>query len=153
MSCQNLLACLENEQRAVIDFVALLKEESAALIERAAPRRLGELTERKTQAADQLAALGEARDDALNALGLPGGHAGTQAAALQYPELVETWQSLLDASATARQLNERNGVLISTHLRFNRDALNALRAAAGATLYGANGRQPGVGNLSATRRA
>ena len=72
---------------------------------------------------------------------------------LQYPELADAWQSLLDASAQARQLNERNGVLISTHLRFNRDALNALRTAAGATLYGANGRQPGVGNLSATRRA
>src|SRR5690606_35266696 len=153
MSCQNLLACLENEQRAVTDFIALLEEESKALIERAAPQRLGELTERKTEAADQLAALGEARDAALHALGLASGHAGTQAAALQYPELSEIWQGLLDASATARQLNERNGVLISTHLRFNRDALNALRAAAGATLYGANGRQPGVGNLSATRRA
>lgn len=152
-SCQNLLACLESEQRTVVEFIALLEDEGKALIERAAPQRLGELTESKTQLADRLAAQGEARDAALQALGLAGGHAGTQAAMLQYPELADAWQSLLDASAQARQLNERNGVLISTHLRFNRDALNALRAAAGATLYGANGRQRGVGNLSATRRA
>lgn len=154
MPYQNLLACLQREQSALQSFIELLEEEGKALADRAAPAVLSQITASKTEAGDHLAALGDARDTALAALGLAGGHAGTDAAAQACPDTAVAWQALLDTTSIAKQLNERNGVLISTHLRFNRDALNALRAAAGATLYGANGRQPGhIGNLGPTRRA
>ena len=153
MPHHELLACLLHEQEAVNAFIELLQQESQALVARAAPAALGEITERKQLAAERLAALGNERDAVLHSLGFAAGHAGTEAAAARYLDVAPVWQALLEASATAKQLNERNGVLIATHLRFNQDALAALRSASGANLYGANGRQPAIGSLSAPRRA
>lgn len=154
MPLQNLLACLTREHQAVTAFIQLLEEESQALANRAAPDAIGDISQRKTLATEELGALAQSRDAELATLGFAGGNIGAGMAAAAHPELGPAWQDLLDAAASARELNERNGRLIDLHLRFNRESRNALRAAAGATLYGANGRQPaGIGHLGAVRRA
>jgi len=54
--------------------------------------------------------------------------------------LSAVWSGLLDHAARAQQLNEANGMLIESRLRFNQAALAALRSAARLTTsYGPDG--------------
>lgn len=125
-------------------FVQVLEAEGAALSQRAAPAELGALTDRKNRLADQLQQLGQERDAALQALGYEPGHAGANAAAAAMPAIAPAWAALQTTANTARQLNERSGIFIRTHLQFANDALAALRSAATSTTpYGADGRPAG----------
>ena len=53
------------------------------------------------------------------------------------------WQALLTKSASANEINMRNGALIDVHLRYTQQSLDALRNINGvgvATTYDAHGR-------------
>lgn len=144
MSHTVLLDGIQREHAAVLAFVQLLEAEGEALSRRAAPAELGALTDDKNRLADELQRLAQSREEILAAMGHPPGHAGTAAAAGHDAELDAAWRELQAAGEQARQLNERNGVFVRTHLRFASDALAALRSAATSTTpYGANGRPAG----------
>ncbi|MEI2417593.1 flagellar protein FlgN [Orrella sp. JC864] len=137
----SLLACLQAEIDAVRRFTQLLQEEAQSLTEPAAFEALNEITERKNQLAEELAGLGGQRNTLLGRMGLDSDHAGGQAAAAADPALAPVWQALLQAVAQARELNQRNGILLETHLRHVQHSLDALRALTGqASLYDAQGR-------------
>lgn len=52
----------------------------------------------------------------------------------------DTWRTLLEVAAAARELNQANGVLIQTRMQHNQQALGALMTAANqAKLYGPDG--------------
>lgn len=141
MSHTALLDALRKEHAAVLAFIRLLEAEGEALSRRAAPAELGVLTDDKNRLADELQRLAEARTETLTALGYPPGYTGTVAAVQAAPELDSAWQQLQEAGARAREVNERNGVFVRTHLQFASDALAALRTAAASTSpYDASGR-------------
>ena len=142
MFSDSLSDCLSRELTVVRDFTELLKEETSALSSRAEPAELAEITERKTQAHDMLSTLAGERDEILASADLPAGHIGTEWAVIDDEALREQWQELQEAATEARALNERNGMLVRTHLRNAQQAMRAIRMATGADLYGADGRQP-----------
>lgn len=150
MSRTALLDALRQEHAAVLAFIALLEAEGAALSRRAQPAELGTLTDDKNRLADELQRWAQIRADALASLGQAPGHAGTEAAVAHDAELGAAWQQLQAAGEQARQLNERNGVFIRTHLKFASESLAALRSAAASTApYDATGRT--TGGLSPAR--
>lgn len=143
---QALQACLQAESQAVQRFTALLEAEAEALTERASFDNLPALTEGKNQLAQELSDLAEQRNGILASLGLPGDHAGTDAAVSQHPVLQSAWQTLQANVADARHLNLRNGTLIETHARHVQHSLDSLRSATGlGNLYDAQGRSHKVG--------
>ena len=75
--------------------------------------------------------LSQTRDALLAEIGLPAGHAGTEQAAAQHPQLAGVWQALLSKSESANEINLRNGALIDVHLRYTQQSLDALRGLGG----------------------
>ena len=152
MPADALLQALSNEMHAVQSFIHTLEEEHQALVERAAPQTLNAITARKQELAEQLESLAAARDAALTSLGFENGYKGMEAAIRQLPAVESLWLQLQTEAEKARTLNERNGLLIRTHLRFTNQALDVLRGTQGATLYQPDGKRPAV-QLGTTRRA
>jgi len=144
-----LHTCLHAETEAVRRYAQLLQDEAAALTEAQSFDTLGEITDGKNQIATELATLGERRNEILAGMGLPGDHAGTDAAIAAHPELAAGWRTLLADVAQARELNQRNGTLLEVHMRHVQHSLDALRSVTGKTgLYDAQGRSaaaPGAG--------
>ena len=73
---------------------------------------LHDITERKSGIAHKLVELSQTRDALLAEIGLPAGHAGTEQAAAQHPQLAGVWRALLSKSESANEINLRNGALI-----------------------------------------
>lgn len=138
-----LLDCLGRETAELRAVIALLQAETEALAGRTEPAALSALAERKTAAHDALAALAAERDALLAQAGLPTGHAGAARAVAGDDALGAAWDELNALAIEARALNERNGMLVRTHLRSAQQAIHAIRLATGADLYGADGRQRG----------
>jgi flagella synthesis protein FlgN len=135
-----LLACLLEEDAMILEFTALLEDETIALSDRRSFETLQAITERKNEFAVRLSELSNRRDALLGEVGLPPAHEGTHQAAAGHAELAGPWKTLLDHSAVAAGINERNGALIDMHLRYTEEALDALRSLTAAnTLYDANG--------------
>ena len=105
---------------------------------------LHDITERKSGIAHKLVELSQTRDALLAEIGLPAGHAGTEQAAAQHPQLAGVWQALLSKSESANEINLRNGALIDVHLRYTQQSLDALRGLGGGpastSTYDAQGR-------------
>ncbi|MCK9512065.1 MAG: flagellar protein FlgN [Pigmentiphaga sp.] len=143
---------LETELESIQVLAQLLHDESNALLARAQPQVLANLSQRKTAMFERLQAQGQERDRLLAQLGHAAGQAGTDAAADAHPDLQPVWQALRQAAAAARDQNERNGVYIHTHLRYTTEALAALREAQARTaLYGPRGRQAPASPTASTR--
>lgn len=140
MTTEALLNALTAETNAIRAFTALLDEEQQALVSGTLDA-LPELTERKTRAVSDLAALGRERDSQLQALGFTPDEAGATAAAASDANLGAAWQALLAAAAEAKRANDTNGVLIRTRLTYTQQALNVLYGPEqNAPLYGPDGR-------------
>ena len=130
-----LLALLEQEQQFLVDA-------NTGALEQATPAKMA-LVARMAAASGQ-------RQQAQAAAGFP----ASDAAMEQWLEAcgdgaaTALWQSLLDLTRAAQELNRVNGMLIARHLANNQTLLNAMRqpAAAGgdAGVYGPSGQtQPG----------
>lgn len=137
MSSQ-LLDSLSREQAAIEAFIELLEQEATALTD-GAFAQLPELTERKSELADQIKFLGQQREQEQHALGYASGRSGADAAcAAGGKTLQQAWHDLLASAARAHDLNHRNGVLVHTHLDFTRQTISFLQAG-GQPLYGPDG--------------
>ena len=140
MTTDALLKTLAAETTAIRAFSALLHEEQQALVNGTLDA-LPELTERKTHAVTELAALGRERDARLEALGYRPDESGATAAAAADTGIDAAWKALLDAAIEAKRANETNGVLIRTRLTYTQQALNVLYGPQqNAPLYGPDGR-------------
>lgn len=139
---ESLQSCMKQEDVLITEFSAILEEETEVLVGQGKVETLHEITERKRGVAQQLVDLSQTRDNLLTEIGLPAGHAGTEQAAVQYPQLSGVWQALLSKSASANEINMRNGALIDVHLRYTQQSLDALRNAGvgSASTYDAQGR-------------
>ncbi|MNT51575.1 FlgN protein [compost metagenome] len=133
---------MKQEDVLITAFSAILEEETEVLVGQGNVDALHEITERKRGVAQQLVDLSQTRDGLLTEIGLPAGHAGTEQAAVQYPQLSGVWQALLSKSASANEINMRNGALIDVHLRYTQQSLDALRniGVGSASTYDAQGR-------------
>ncbi|CAB3866100.1 flagella synthesis protein FlgN [Achromobacter sp. CF-sbj1-Ac2-l] len=140
---ESLQACMKQEDALITEFSAILEEETKVLVGPGNVDALHDITERKGNIAQQLVDLSHTRDGLLAEIGLPPGHAGTEQAAVQHPQLSDVWQALLAKSASANEINMRNGALIDVHLRYTQQSLDALRqigGLGGTSTYDAQGR-------------
>jgi len=138
----DLLDCLSAEADEVGHFIALLEAEAAALTESDSTDDLIGTTEAKQVSANRLGELSRRRHGLAVQLGGSGGdYAATQQVAERHPDVAEAWEELLALAEHARNLNQRNGVLIDTHLRHTQMSLDMLRSVAGmGDVYDASGR-------------
>lgn len=140
---ESLQACMKQEDALITEFSSILEEETKVLVGPGNVDALHDITERKGSIAQQLVDLSHTRDGLLAEIGLPAGHAGTEQAAVQHPQLSDVWQALLAKSASANEINMRNGALIDVHLRYTQQSLDALRqigGLGGTSTYDAQGR-------------
>ncbi|MGE8691224.1 MAG: flagella synthesis protein FlgN [Achromobacter sp.] len=139
----SLQSCMRQEDALITEFSAILEEETEVLVGPGNVGALQEITERKSSVARKLVDLSQTRDTLLAEIGLPSGHSGTEQAAALHPQLAGVWQALLTKSASANEINLRNGALIDVHLRYTQQSLDALRnlgAAGSPATYDARGR-------------
>ena len=140
---ESLQACMKQEDALITEFSSIREEETKVLVGPGNVDALHDITERKGNIAQQLVDLSHTRDGLLAEIGLPAGHAGTEQAAVQHPQLSDVWQALLAKSASANEINMRNGALIDVHLRYTQQSLDALRqigGLGGTSTYDAQGR-------------
>ena len=123
----SLQSCMKQEDTLISEFSSILEEETEVLVSQGSVEALNQITERKRGIAQQLVDLS---------------HVGTEQAAAQYPQLSGVWQALLSKSASASEINMRNGALIDVHLRYTQQSLDALRnvGVGSASTYDAQGR-------------
>jgi flagella synthesis protein FlgN len=116
------MSTLNDETAAMTRFVALLEEEQAALLGNDTDR-LHDLASLKTQAAERLASLIQARP--ANRNDLP----------------TKVWANIRKLAAQAQHLNQTNGELIRLKLQYTQQALGQLQGAyaPAGSLYGRNG--------------
>jgi flagella synthesis protein FlgN len=137
-----------NEQAILIDsFLEVLDQEAQAL-EQGSFATLKELTRRKAELAEQLAAADCDREAELVALGYPADRSGADAAARGSAALAKAWGQLVVQAAEARDSNHRNGVMIHAHLDHTRQSISFLQAGS-RPLYGPDGnhRAPAAGGV------
>lgn len=132
-----LLQLLVAETTQLEQFVALLGEEHAALLERNVEPLFG-LAERKGQLALQLQRFADARSALLAQAGLPN-HSDSIVTLLGRPDMPE-WTRYLALAGEARDTNRDNGQRVIEMLRNNHQALAVLLAHTDQpTVYGRDG--------------
>jgi flagella synthesis protein FlgN len=131
---------LAAEQQLIASLVELMKQEQELLVHPDADG-LAALMPQKTQMVQQLAGLSAERHKALGAAGFAASEHGMEPwlSANGAPTARAQWEQLLALTAQAKELNRVNGMLINKQLAHNRTALNALRGAADAGVYGPGG--------------
>ncbi|WP_458525011.1 flagella synthesis protein FlgN [Onishia taeanensis] len=135
----SLGASLERQRQRLASLETLLNREREALFEgRVDGELLNRIAADKQGILEQIERFETQRSQVQKRLGYDAGLAGASRAAAD-ADCLPTWQALLeDAQRTAR-LNAMNGDMISKRLEQNQRMLNALREAAGNSLYGPNG--------------
>lgn len=135
----SLEASLERQRQRIASLETLLNRERQALFEgRVDGELLNRIATDKQAMLEQVERFETQRSQAQQRLGYDAGLAGASRAAAD-AGCLSTWQALLeDAQRTAR-LNAVNGDMIRQRLEQNQRMLNALREAAGNSLYGPNG--------------
>lgn len=133
------VAALEAERNAFDAFVGVLEAESAAL-NTGDVEALITLAQSKSEKVSILSRLSESRRAFLRAAGFSPDRTGMSGWLVAHggadgPRLSALWNTLLDHAVRAQQLNESNGALIESRLRFNQAALASLQAAARQTTY------------------
>lgn len=133
---------LTNERDALRAFVVLLEKEQKTLLNQGIEELLA-LAEAKTQSANKLAVIANARRQFLNS---NSANLDTSAWIQKHaPSCRAIWEEIRALAAKAHHLNQTNGEVIQLKLRSNQQALTALLGAAqsAAGLYGRDG-QPSV---------
>lgn len=147
----SLQQCLEREAGLIEAFISALADETLALLDRKANEALIKAAQTKEALAHDLIELNAQRDEILAQMGLPDGHAGTEQAVSQFPELAEIWERLLRLTKVAHDKNEHNGILVRSSLQHTEQSLDALHnitlKVSRSQTYTAQGRsgQPGYG--------
>lgn len=147
----SLRESLERQRQRIASLEALLNDERQALF---AGRVDGELLNRiaadKQEVLAQVERFETQRSQVQQRLGYDAGLEGAASAASD-AGCLPVWQALLeDAQRTAR-LNAINGDMIRQRLEQNQRMLNALREAAGNSLYGPNGQSEPRRSLVSSR--
>jgi flagella synthesis protein FlgN len=142
---------LQQELDALDQFIALLRQEQAALV-RADALAVIPLADHKLKLSEQLNALARRRVAMLAQSGFAADTDGMRRWLTTQPAAVATqWEQLLDKARTAQHLNQTNGKLIETQLQHNQQALSALMHASNqAGMYGPDG-QPRIGGATSPR--
>lgn len=137
---QPIAGLLAGELAALREFVALLRQEQAALLEGNVDT-LAALATKKSALATRLNDCARGRETALASLGFAPGRAGMEAwLAAAGTAATDNWQGLLPLAAEARELNALNGKLIGQRLQHNQHALAVLMGATEqAMTYGPDG--------------
>ena len=143
------ITTLPTEQQHVISLLELMKQEQTLLVAADADG-LAELTPRKNALLQALAELSAERHAALLAAGCEGSEAGMEPwlAVAGNPEVRRQWESLLEVSREAKELNRVNGMLINKQMVHTQTILNAMRAPAegsDAGVYGPTGQATNSG--------
>jgi flagella synthesis protein FlgN len=139
----NPAATLSDEIAASNELADVLRREQAALIA-AEIDALPALTTEKAQLVARIAVLANARYQALAAAGFADEEEGMKAwvgTPTCPAAAAASWNALLDAARSAKELNRVNGLLIAKHLGRNQASINVLQQGSrqGPTLYGPNG--------------
>lgn len=137
------LTPLRQERQLISTLLDVLLEEQRHLVG-ADTEGLADLTPRKSDLVQRMAALAAQRHRALGAAGFAAEESGMDAwlAATGDGEAATGWRDLLDKTRAAKELNRVNGMLISKQMAHTQVLINAMRAPAGgaeAAVYGANG--------------
>jgi flagella synthesis protein FlgN len=145
----NPAATLNDEIAASNALADVLRREQAALIA-AEIDSLPALTTEKAQLVARIAVLANARYQALAAAGFPDEEAGMKSwvgSSACPAAAAASWNALLDAACSAKELNRVNGLLIAKHLGRNQASINVLQQGTrqGPTLYGPNGQTSTAG--------
>ena len=138
---------LRSEQQIMQSLQQLLLQEQAMLIE-ASIDGLVELMLAKGSLVADLGRLAKERHAALAAHGLSANETGMRdwIASPTSDEAREIWNSLLEMTKEARELNRINGMLIGRHLLRNQNELNVLQGKPQNTnFYGRDGQSTGKG--------
>ncbi|MCB1886673.1 MAG: flagellar protein FlgN [Rhodocyclaceae bacterium] len=137
---QFLSRLLQEESALLDDFVALLKQEEALLLDGQTDALL-EMADRKTALYRRLQFLSDERSRAFAGVHLTLDDASMRRALQGAPDALRNWDRILDLAGQAAERNTSNGRLISERMQHNQQALTVLMAAAaqpGAT-YGPDG--------------
>lgn len=138
---QSLSDLLLRELADVRRFCALLDEERKVLTGAQADR-LPDIAAAKSSLAEQLSQFEIQRSAVLTRDGFPSGRAGVEAWLASRPHAVAErshWSQLKELAVQARNENETNGQLINLLLKQNQEALSALLAGGGESIYGSDG--------------
>lgn len=146
VTAAELLSNLNDECSVLRAFVVLLENEQSILLGQNSEELLP-LAEAKTQLANKIANLSEARQRFLPEMTRDTAEWLKQNA----PQGLPIWHEARQLAANAHRLNQTNGELIQIKLRYNQQALGALYGASqnAAGLYGADG-QPNLPSSSRT---
>ncbi len=137
---QFLTRLLQEESALLGDFVALLKQEEALLLDGQTDALL-EMADRKTALYRRLQFLSDERSRAFAGVRVTLDDASMRRALHGAPDALGDWDRVIDLAQQAAEQNESNGRLISERMQHNQQALTVLMAAAaqpGAT-YGPDG--------------
>ena len=138
------IATLEAENEVFDAFVGVLEAEAAAL-NAGDVDALVTLAQSKSEKVAVLSRLSESRRAFLRSAGFSPDRLGMSEWLVAHggddgPRLSTLWSALLDRAVRAQQLNEANGALIESRLRFNQAAVASLQTAARQTsFYGPDG--------------
>lgn len=140
---------LAAERQLLASLTELLREEQRLLVAADADALL-QVTPRKNQLVQQLAAQAVERHRLLSQAGFEGAEAGMEPwlAAHGASGARTEWEQLLAAAREAKELNRVNGMLINKHMAHNQQVLAELRpegANADSTVYGPGGLSFGAG--------
>lgn len=133
---------LREEQRLITALLEILKEEQQYLVA-ADIDNLSAVTPRKSELLSQMAVLASERHKALAQAGFEAREAGMEVwlAAHGTPEDNALWNTVLEQTREAKELNRLNGMLINKQLSHTQSALQTLRPQGQAgTVYGPSGR-------------
>ena len=136
-----LQSLFKTETALMQEFIAVLTREADALAAPTTNDVLHATTESKTVLAQKLSASATARHVIYETLGYPEKDASNSKLGHDYPVLLPDIDALAQAAQAAYQLNEANGIMIDTHLKYNQQALNELQLLSGMDfhLYDASG--------------
>ncbi|QGZ39264.1 flagella synthesis protein FlgN [Pseudoduganella flava] len=133
---------LREEQRLITVLLDVLKEEQQYLVA-ADIDQLAQVTPRKAELINQMAVLATERHKALGSAGFEAREAGMEVwlAAHGTDDDKALWNTVLEQTREAKEVNRLNGMLINKQLSHTQGALQALRppSQAGA-VYGPSGR-------------
>lgn len=136
-------ATLPKEIEAIRELLRLLQQEQSCLIQ-ADVKGLEALTGQKAALVARMSQLASARHNALATAGFPPEDAGMPkwlASSGHHGTAIQSWDTLLELTRSAKELNRTNGLLIGTHMARNQTALQILHGnPQGGSTYGSDGR-------------
>lgn len=136
-------AVLMDEKNTIQRFIEILKKEEDALVQGNIDD-VDFLASDKTRLVEKLIQLGEQRSQYLLTQGLSTDSAGMNEwlakHAVNNSDAQKLWNELLLLAKNAKQINQTNGLIISSQLQHNQRAFSALQSAAGnISMYGPKG--------------